>query len=306
MGSIKLLKRNPPLVSLQVCQYSSEANFQWNIKKTFCTALGLAVAGGSAIIYALEQSVKAYDWPVHPPHYPWSHKPFLHALDHASIRRGFQVYRNVCSACHSLQYVPFRRLIDVAFTEEEMMQIASEYQIQDGPNELGDYFMRPGKTSDYLPSPYPNDDAAAAANNGAAPPDLSLIVLAREGNEDYILSLLSGYVEPEDVPAGVEVPDGGHYNPYFLGSVIAMAPPLYNNIIEYDDGTPATRSQLAKDVITFLTWCSQPEYDKRQLFGIKANLYFALFIAFLTYITRHKWTSLRSRIILYNELAKKK
>ncbi|KAK7601016.1 hypothetical protein V9T40_008457 [Parthenolecanium corni] len=272
MGGIKLLNRNPPLVSLQ-----------------FCAALGFAVAGGSAIIYALEQSVKAYDWPVHPPHYPWTHKPLLHALDHAS-----------------LEYVPFRRLIDVAYSEEEMKQIASEYQIQDGPNEYGEFFMRPGKISDYFPSPYPNEDAAAYANNGAAPPDLSLIVLGREGNEDYILSLLSGYVEPDDVPAGIEVPEGGHYNPYFLGSVIAMAPPLYNNIIEYEDGTPATRTQLAKDVITFLTWCGQPEYDKRQLWAIKANLYFALFLGFLTYINRHKWTSLRSRIVMYNELAKKK
>lgn len=133
--------------------------------------------------------------------------------------------------------------------------------MQDGPNEFGQMFMRPGKLSDSFPSPYPNEEAARAANNGAYPPDLSYIILARHGNEDYVFSLLTGY---QDAPAGFVIGEGQHFNPYFPGGAISMAQALYNEAAEYSDGTPATASQLAKDVTTFLSWCAQPEHDGRK------------------------------------------
>lgn len=122
-------------------------------------------------------------------------------------------------------------------------------------------FMRPGKISDSFPSPYPNEEAARHANNGALPPDLSYIILARHGNEDYVFSLLTGY---HDTPAGFLLGEGQHFNPYFPGGAISMAQALYNEAAEYSDGTPATASQMAKDVTTFLSWCAQPEHDMRK------------------------------------------
>lgn len=301
VGNFKLLRCNSPSISVQICSFRTDAAATWNMKKSLYAAMGVAAGGIGALMLALDQSVKAYDWPCHPPNYPWTHKPHLGAFDHASIRRGFEVYRNVCSACHSLQFIPFRRLVNVAYTAEEMKDIAAEYQVQDGPDDNGDMFMRPGKPSDYIPKPYVNEEAAKAANNGAAPPDLSLIVLGREGQEDYIFSLLNGY---HDAPAGFEVPENGHYNVYFQGSIIAMAPPLYDGIIEYEDGTPATKSQLSKDVVTFLSWCAQPEMEKRKLMGLKANLFLIPVAGLLWYITRLKWAPLRARKVIFKELAK--
>lgn len=300
VGNFKLLKCSSPSISVQVCTFKTEAASSWNTKKSLYAALGIAAGGIGALVLSLDQAVKAYDWPCHPPEYPWTHKPLLGALDHASIRRGFEVYRNVCSACHSLQFIPFRRLVNVAYTSDEMKDIAAEYQVKDGPDDTGNYYMRPGKLSDYIPSPYENEGQAQTANNGAVPPDLSLIVLGRHGGEDYIFSLLNGY---HDAPAGVEVPENGNYNPYFQGSIIGMAPPLYDGIIEYSDGTPATKSQLSKDVVTFLAWAASPETDKRKLFGLKFNLFFFPFIGLLFYITRLKWAPIRARKVFFKQLA---
>uniref|UniRef100_A0A8D2PB14 Cytochrome c n=1 Tax=Zosterops lateralis melanops TaxID=1220523 RepID=A0A8D2PB14_ZOSLA len=184
------------------------------------------------------------------------------------VRRGFQVYRQVCSACHSMEFVAFRSLIGVTHTEAEAKALAEEVEVQDGPDENGEMFMRPGKVSDYFPKPYPNAEAARAANNGALPPDLSYIVNARHGGEDYVFSLLTGYCDP---PAGVSLREGLHYNPYFPGQAIGMAPPIYDEVLEYEDGTPATMSQIAKDVCTFLRWAAEPEHDHRKRMGLKVG-----------------------------------
>merc|ERR1711879_1035726 len=189
-----------------------------------------------------------------------------------------------------------RNLVGVSHTELEAKTEAEEVQIQDCPDESGEMFMRPGKLSDYFPRPFANDAAAAAANNGAIPPDLSYIVLARHGNEDYIYHLLNGYCDP---PAGIELRDGQHFNPYYPGGAIGMAAPLYNEIIEYDDGTPATLSQLAKDVCTFLAWSASPEQDQRKRTGIKGMLLFGILLPLCWYIKRHKWSVIKSRKILY-------
>nr|XP_057911438.1 cytochrome c1, heme protein, mitochondrial [Doryrhamphus excisus] len=265
-------------------------------KKVALTTLGVVTAGGAGLAMMLHQSVKASDLELHPPNYPWSHAGPLSSLDHASIRRGYQVYKQVCSACHSMEYLAFRNLVGVSHTEDEVKAIAEEVEVVDGPDETGEMFTRPGKPSDYFPKPYPNPEAARAANNGALPPDLSYIVNARHGGEDYVFSLLTGYCEP---PAGVTVREGLYYNPYFPGQAIGMAPPIYNEILEYDDGTPATMSQVAKDVCTFLRWAAEPEHDQRKRMGLKLLMGSAILVPLIYYMKRHRWSVLKSRKIAY-------
>ncbi|XP_044065819.1 cytochrome c1, heme protein, mitochondrial [Siniperca chuatsi] len=265
-------------------------------KKVALTTLGVVTAGGAGLALMLHQSVKASDLELHPPQYPWSHAGPLSSLDHASIRRGYQVYKQVCSACHSMEYLAFRNLVGVSHTEAEVKTIAEEVEVVDGPDENGEMFTRPGKLSDYFPKPYPNPEAARAANNGALPPDLSYIVNARHGGEDYVFSLLTGYCEP---PAGVMVREGLYYNPYFPGQAIGMAPPIYNEVLEFEDGTPATMSQVAKDVCTFLRWAAEPEHDQRKRMGLKLLMGSAIIIPLLYYMKRHRWSVLKSRKIAY-------
>ncbi|KAM8967882.1 cytochrome c1, heme protein, mitochondrial [Pelodytes ibericus] len=265
-------------------------------RKVALSTLGVLVTGGTGLAFALHQSVKASEIDVHPPSYPWDHSGYLSALDHSSVRRGYQVYKQVCSACHSLQYLAFRNLVGVTHTEEEAKTIAEEFEIVDGPDETGEMFTRPGKLSDYFPKPYANEEAARHANNGALPPDLSYIILGREHNEDYVFSLLTGYCDP---PAGAEIREGLYYNPYFPGQAIGMAPPIYNEILEYDDGTPATMSQVAKDVCTFLRWASEPEHDQRKLMGLRVIVFSMILLPALYYLKRHKWSVLKTRKIVY-------
>jgi ubiquinol-cytochrome c reductase cytochrome c1 subunit len=265
-------------------------------KKVALAAMGSLFGGGSALALALDDSVKA-DLTLHAPALPWSHNGHLDSLDHASIRRGYQVYKQVCSACHSLRFIAYRNLVGVSHTEVEAKGEASEVMVTDGPNEAGDMFQRPGKLADYLPKPYANDNAAAAANNGAIPPDLSYIALARHGGENYVYHLLTSYCDP---PAGIELREGQNFNPYFPGGAIGMAAPIYNEIIEYDDGTPATQSQLAKDVCTFLTWTASPEHDLRKKMSIKVLMLLSITTGILFYIKRHRWTVLKSRKLVYN------
>jgi ubiquinol-cytochrome c reductase cytochrome c1 subunit len=177
------------------------------------------------------------------------------------------VYREVCAACHSLHRIPYRSLVGNILTTDEAKALAEENEYDTEPNNEGEIEQRPGKLSDYLPSPYKNDEAARAANNGALPPDLSLIVKARHGGCDYIFSLLTGY--PEEPPAGATVMEGLNFNPYFPGTGIAMARVLYDGLVEYEDKTPATSSQMAKDVVEFLHWAAEPEADDRKKMGWK-------------------------------------
>ncbi|XP_028667700.1 cytochrome c1, heme protein, mitochondrial [Erpetoichthys calabaricus] len=265
-------------------------------KKMALSTIGVLTAGGVSLALALHHSVKASELELHPPNFPWSHSGMLSSLDHASVRRGYQVYKQVCAACHSMEYLAFRNLVGVSHTEAEVKALAEEFEIVDGPDEKGEMFTRPGKLSDYFPKPYANPEAARAANNGALPPDLSYIVNARHGGEDYVFSLLTGYC---DAPAGVKLLDGVYYNPYFPGQAIGMAPPIYNEIIEFEDGTPATMSQVAKDVCTFLRWAAEPEHDQRKRMGLKILIGASFFLPFAYYLKRHKWTVLKSRKIAY-------
>ncbi|KIJ55394.1 hypothetical protein M422DRAFT_57849 [Sphaerobolus stellatus SS14] len=234
---------------------------------------------------------------LHPAHYPWSHSGLLDTFDHASIRRGYQVYREVCAACHSLDRIAWRNLVGVSHNVNEVKAMAEEVEYTDGPDDTGEMFQRPGKLSDYMPAPYPNEEAGRAGNGGALPPDLSLIVKARHGGPDYIFSLLTGYVDP---PAGVEIREGLNYNPYFPGGAIAMARVLFDGVVEYEDGTPATASQMAKDVVTFLNWASEPEHDERKKIGLKAVIIFSALTAISLYVKRFKWTVIKNRKIFYD------
>jgi len=255
------------------------------------------IGGGlSATCAALQYSVSANDMMLHPPALPWEHNNWFTTFDAASIRRGFQVYQQVCAACHSLEFIAFRHLVGVSHTEDEAKALASECQVLDGPDDNGDMFNREGKLSDYLPKPYKNEKEARAKNGGAYPPDLSNIVFAREGNEDYIFSLLCGYFDP---PAGVELGDSQHFNVYFPGQAIGMGQMLYNEVIEYDDGTPATQTQLAKDVTTFLRWTSDPHLDTKQLYCFRVVLASLIFIPLMWYQKRRYFTMVKSRKIAY-------
>jgi ubiquinol-cytochrome c reductase cytochrome c1 subunit len=176
--------------------------------------------------------------------------------------------------------------------------MAEENEYDTEPNDQGEIEKRPGKLSDYLPSPYKNDEAARAANNGALPPDLSLIVKARHGGCNYIFNLLTGY--PDEPPAGAHVQEGLNFNPYFPGTGIAMARVLFNELVEYEDGTPASTSQMAKDVVEFLNWAAEPEMDQRKKMGLKTLAITSALFALSVWVKRYKWTPIKTRKILYN------
>ncbi|KAF9221367.1 cytochrome c1, component of the mitochondrial respiratory chain [Gyrodon lividus] len=234
---------------------------------------------------------------LHSAAHPWPHKGLFDTFDHASIRRGFLVYREVCAACHSLDRIAWRNLVGVSHTADEARGLAEEIEYTDGPDDNGEMFQRPGKLSDYLPPPYPNEEAARAGNGGALPPDLSLITKARHGGADYVFALLTGYMDP---PAGVEIREGMNYNPYFPGGAISMARVLFDGLVEYDDGTPATTSQMAKDVVTFLNWAAEPEHDERKRLGLKAVILFSALFAISIQVKRFKWNVIKNRKIFYN------
>jgi ubiquinol-cytochrome c reductase cytochrome c1 subunit len=257
-------------------------------------AVPLSVAG----IFSFNASTTKCSGEDHIPSldYGWSHHGPLSSYDYASIRRGFQVYRQVCAACHSVDRVAFRSLVGVTHTEEQMKKIAESYELVDGPNDAGEMFERPGKLSDQIPGPYKNEEEGRAANNGAYPPDLSLMVKARHDGIDYIVGLLTGYVPS---PAGKSMLPGLYYNPYFPGGAIAMPKPLNDGQVEYEDGTPATETQMAKDVATFLAWASEPEHDERKRGAMEFMLALAFGLALTGFYKRFRWSIHKTSKISY-------
>ncbi len=220
----------------------------------------------------------------------WSFDGVFGRVDKQSAQRGFQVYKEVCAACHSIKLVSFRQLQGLGFSEAEVKSLAASYTVKDGPNDSGDMFERPGKMSDIIPSPYANDKAAAAANGGALPPDQSLLVKAREDGANYIYSILTGY--GETAPEHVSVPEGAHYNPYMDGGVIKMAPPLHDEGVTYQDGTKATIDQQAYDVVSFLQWAAEPEMEERKSMGIKVILFLGIMTTFFYLVKKRIWSDL--------------
>ncbi len=225
----------------------------------------------------------------------WSFTGFFGHFDQAQLKRGYQVYKDVCAGCHSMDLVAYRDLQDIGFTEDEVQAFAAEVQVQDGPDDTGEMFERPGRASDRFKAPFPNEQAARAANNGAYPPDLSLIAKSRAGagflgheGADYIHSLMVGYEEP---PAGVTIPEGMFYNHAFKGHQIAMPPPLSEGGVTYADGTEATLDQQAKDIAAFLTWTAEGNLEERHRTGIKAVLFLVIFTLLAYTVKRRVWAN---------------
>ncbi len=225
--------------------------------------------------------------PKEPKEMEWSFEGMTGKFDKQSIQRGFKVYKEVCSACHSVKRVAFRNLEEVGFAKEEIKALSSEYEVQDGPNDDGEMYLRKATPQDHIPGPYANEKAARAANNGAYPPDLSLIIKARPNGANYVYSLLTGYSE---VPKDFSLGENMYYNPYFIagGHQLAMAPPLHTKgQVEYSDETEADVEQMAKDVVHFLQWTAEPEMEDSKSLGIRV-LIFLLVFTVLFYIALRK------------------
>lgn len=241
----------------------------------------------AAVLAAVSGSAMAAEMPKAPSQ-DWSFDGLFGTFDRASTQRGFQVYKQVCSNCHSLQFVAYRNLEALGFTPDQVQAIASEYEVQDCCTDDGEPFDRPAKPSDRFVSPFPNAQAARSANNGALPPDLSLITKARVGGPDYLFALLTGY--KEEPPEGVELMEGMHYNSYFPGHQIAMAQPLWGDDVEFADGTEATIEQQAKDLTSFLAWAASPELEARKRMGVKVLLFLIVFTGMLYAVKRKIWS----------------
>ena len=223
------------------------------------------------------------------------------SLDWPAIRRGRQIYTEVFAPCHPLEGYTFNHFQQF-MTKEEIRTLAANYEVTDeNPDDEGRVVVRPGKPTDYLPQPYPNQQAAQFANNGAEPPPLRIIFHAREGKANYIFSLLTGYTWGGDLmpvpPFAPRLKSGQFWNPYMPGCVIAMPPPLSDGQIEYEDGTPATVSQMAKDVTSFLRWSAEPEYDDRKLYFWKSYT-----TCILWFFTSYYWMQKQSSWRIYQRL----
>ena len=226
----------------------------------------------------------------------WSFKGFFGKFDRASLQRGYQVYTEVCASCHSMKYLSYRNLAEEGgpeFSKEEAKAIASSFEVTDGPNDDGEMFVRPAKLSDKFVNPYQNDKEAIASNGGAYPPDMSVLVKARSGGANYIYSVLLGY---EDPPSGVTLDDGVYYNKYMYGKKIKMPKVLEDDLLEYNDGTEASEAQMAKDVVTFLSWAAEPHLEARHRIGFKAIIYLFI-LSLLVYFSMKKlWSRIESKV----------
>ena len=233
---------------------------------------GIASAAGGGDVKLLERE--------------WTFSGVFGRFDKASMQRGFQVYLEVCAGCHSMEYMAFRNLADLGYNDAEIKAIAAEYEVQDGPDEDGEMFMRPARPADRMPSPYRNDNEARANNNGALPPDLSLIAKARAYGPNYLYSLLVGY---EDAPASVDVPEGMYYNNAYSGHLIAMPQPIYGDDVEYTDGASTSTEALSADVTHFLMWAAEPKLEVRKRIGVAVVFFLTIFLAMSYLAKRRIW-----------------
>ncbi len=243
---------------------------------TALAAAGLAVAAGSAV--ASEGG--------HLTTQSWSWDGVFGSYDAKQLQRGFTVFHDVCGNCHGLKLVSYRNLKEIGLTDEKVKEVAAEKQVQDGPNDEGEMFLRAALPSDHVVPPFPNDQAARVANNGALPPDLSLMAKARKGGPDYIYSLLTGFQEP---PADFKMNDGMSYNTVFPGNQIGMPPQLFDDLVTYTDGTKATPEQMAKDITAFLNWAAEPELNERHRLGLASMIFLLVLTALMYALKREIW-----------------
>jgi cytochrome c1 len=266
------------------------------------TLSALALAASLSVVAV--QAASAQDAP---PRQKWSFSGPFGLYDQAQLQRGFKIYKEVCSTCHSIKLLAFRNLADPdgpGFTEPQATAIAAGFQVTDGPNDQGQMFQRPGTLADTFPPPFPNDQAARAALGGKLPPDMSVLAKARgydwgfpafvidafrmyqEDGPDYIHAILNGYEKP---PAGFPVPPGGQYNKYFPGGAIGMPKPLSDGQVEYTDGTPTTVDQYGKDVAAFLMWAAEPKLDQRKRLGFQVMIFLIVFAGLLYFTKKKVW-----------------
>jgi ubiquinol-cytochrome c reductase cytochrome b/c1 subunit len=268
--------------------------------------LTLALAGSLAGFGAIS-SVPAAEGTPQPPQQKWSFSGPFGKYDRAQLQRGFKVYREVCQVCHGLNLLSFRNLSEPGgpeFSLAQVRQIASEYKVQDGPNDQGEMFEREGRPGDRFPPPFPNENAARARYN-AVPPDMSVIAKARtyergfpwfvfdmftqyqEQGVDYITALLQGY--EDQPPQGVTIPQGLQYNKYFPGHAIAMPKPMEDGRVPYDDGSPQTLAQYSKDVSAFLMWAAEPHMEARKRIGFQVFIFLIVFAGLLYFTKKKIW-----------------
>ena len=264
------------------------------------------VLAGSLLAFAAPASAQVEQVP--PPRLTWSFAGPFGKFDEAQLQRGFKIYREVCSNCHSLNLLSFRNLADAGgpgFTEEQVTAIAAEYKIND-LDDQGNPIQRTGRPADHFPPPFPNDLAAKAAN-GVAPPDMSTLAKARtyqrgfpwfvfdmvtqyqEQGPDYIAAIVQGFKDPP--PKGFVLPPGGHYNEYFPGHNIAMPPPLQDGQVTYDDGSPQTVVQYSKDVAAFLMWAAEPHLVQRKRVGFQVMIFLIVFAGLLYFTKKKVWSA---------------
>jgi cytochrome c1 len=217
--------------------------------------------------------------------------------DRGALQRGYQVYKEVCAACHAVNHLSFHNLDEPGgpeFTEAQARALAAAAKVPAEPNDKGETtddkgtpLMRSATLADHLPAPFPNENAARANNGGALPPDLSMIVKAREGGPQYVYSIVTGFTAHQ--PAGFKVTENKYFNPYFEGWNIGMPQPLKDNSVTYSDGTKATLDQEAHDVVTFLAWASEPKMEERKRIGFGTMIFLIAFAGILFAAYKKVW-----------------
>jgi cytochrome c1 len=272
--------------------------------------LALVLVAGFTAPFAM--TAGAAEGTPEPPRQKWSFSGPFGLYDRAQLQRGFKVYKEVCASCHSLSLVSFRNLAETGgpgYSAAQAAAVAAEYKVQDGPNDAGEMFERPGRPADRFPKPFPNDNAARAANGGALPPDLSVMAKARtyergfprfiidiftqyqEQGPDYLVALMNGY---EDAPKGFALPAGANYNKYFPGHAIGMPKPLNDGQVTYDDGAPQTIDQYAKDVTAFLMWTAEPHMEARKRIGFQVMIFLIVFAGLLYFTKKKVWADVHA------------
>lgn len=216
----------------------------------------------------------------------WSFNGPFGYYDKAAMQRGYKVYREVCASCHGMKHMYFRNLEALGYNESQIKNIAADYSVQDGPDDEGEMFDRTAIPSDAFPSPYANDKAAAYANDGAIPPDLSLITKARMNGPDYVYGLMTGY---QEAPHGAETVEGKHWNKYFPGHNISMAPPLSADLVAYEDGTAQTVEQYSKDLVQFMMFAADPHMEARKKAGFRVILFLLVFAGIMYAVKKKIW-----------------
>lgn len=249
------------------------------------TTLSLIVSLAAGLMAASAPALAAGEAKT-PPNIDFSFEGPFGSYDRAAVQRGFQVHRQVCASCHSLDLFAFRNLTGIGYSEDMAKAIAEEFTVTDGPNDQGEMFERPAALSDHMPAPFPNEETARMANGGAYPPDLSVIAKARGGGPDYLHALLTGYRQP---PQGEELRPGLYWNDYFPGNRLAMPQPLYEGMVDYQDGTEASVEQMARDVTHFMMWIAEPHMEARKEMGFSFMLFMAVFTVLLYLTMKRVW-----------------